>query len=46
MKNTQMIETFVKESGKMISETFVGLVQNRLNAFDCALTEDATPPAR
>ena len=46
LQSSQMIETFVKESAQMISQTFVGLSSLRTNAFNCDLANDATPPAR
>jgi len=46
MKSTQMIETFIKESGKMISEVFVASSDLRQNNMNCALTADDTPPSK
>ena len=46
LQSSQMIETFVKESAQMISQTFVGLSNLRANPFNCDLANDATPPAR
>ena len=46
LQSSQMIETFVKESAQMISQTFVGLSSLRTNAFNCDLANDATPPAK
>ena len=46
LQSSQMIETFVKESAQMISQTFVGLSSLRANPFNCDLANDATPPAR
>lgn len=40
------IETFLKESGEMIAETFVKLPEIRSNEFKCDLATNNVTPAR
>ena len=40
------IETFLKESGEMVSEVFVTMPAIRQNTFNCELATDGTAPTR
>ena len=40
------VETFLKESGEMIAETFATMPEIRVNTLNCDLATDGTPPTR
>ena len=40
------IETFLKESGVMVSEVFITMPTIRKNTFNCDLATDGTAPTR